>query len=654
MVDLSTLSDEDLELMSGGNVQGMSDAGLEALIAGRPQKPSMISRVGDFMGRNAELPGSVAGGLAGAAYGTALGPVGTVVGGIVGGTLGAFGGSLASDAYEGERLNFEEALKEGAISAAFDVATLGAGKVLKPIARSLGVNTADLLVNISGRAKPKPAPQLADLPTNVAFDTPESLRITQQLLEEGGGSLSAAQTGQASFWRRTADEIGQIGLFSGSVSAKRVRANNKVLFTETQSLVNGLDGSLTKTTGDLGEEIYGIVEAGRRAAEQLYGDGLEKITERYGNKTVGLGRLRSLVTDFEKQFTNDIYGNTLAPATQRVIDNLANGVFNAPTGKLTSLLELDRIIGNEIKEAIPGTATGSAKAHRQLSELRTQMRDTMETMLIADKRLPAAGKAYKLLKSTYGESMRDLLPELNASVIRQGSRDNFEAIGRLFQNQGNVKRIESLMKSVKTAYRDVNRANAGKTGDALITPAVKTADDAINMMRQSYMQTIFKDVQGDSVDFTAFRDLAHRLSRKEDLRKSQAIMGESFGRYRRLVNAIANSTKDEKRGLFNLAIRSQEINSVGRLAGTAGAVGGSAAFVGLPLAAAVLTIPSVLAKIATNKRAVNRLLALNGAVKKDPNITPDLIASGLAKVFAELSDEERESLQRDLDRPLEQ
>ena len=55
------------------------------------EEAGMLSRIGQGLTSNLDIPASIAGGIAGATYGAAAGPVGAVFGGIAGGAAGAFG-----------------------------------------------------------------------------------------------------------------------------------------------------------------------------------------------------------------------------------------------------------------------------------------------------------------------------------------------------------------------------------------------------------------------------------------------------------------------------------------------------------------------------------------------------------------------------------
>ncbi|WRD37114.1 DUF3519 domain-containing protein [Helicobacter pylori] len=90
------------------------------------------------------LAGSVAGGLTGAKYGKSVGALGLVGGAIAGAALGASAGAatdaiitnLALDRENKADEIIRHALSEGALSLATDTIMLGAGKVLKPLAKA--------------------------------------------------------------------------------------------------------------------------------------------------------------------------------------------------------------------------------------------------------------------------------------------------------------------------------------------------------------------------------------------------------------------------------------------------------------------------------------------------------------------------------------
>ena len=78
--------------------------------------------------------------------------------------------------------------------------------------------------------------------------------------------------------------------------------------------------------------------------------------------------------------------------------------------------------------------------------------------------------------------------------------------------------------------------------------------------------------------------------------------------------------------------------------GLGGAIVGAGSFINLPTALAVFAIPEVLGRVATNKKAVNKLLLLNSNIKKNPDMKAELVAAQVAKVLNELDEADKEAI----------
>ena len=95
-------------------------------------KDMSVDELTDFVKRNGELPGGLGGSIAGSIIGflTPI-PGGALIGSVLLGALGTAIGSLYSDSYKDEPYDIGKAASLGTESAAFDVGTLGAGKLVK-------------------------------------------------------------------------------------------------------------------------------------------------------------------------------------------------------------------------------------------------------------------------------------------------------------------------------------------------------------------------------------------------------------------------------------------------------------------------------------------------------------------------------------------
>lgn len=634
--DLSQLSDEDLDNLLSKNFSALSDEALQII---SPSQPTGLERLGGFLGENLEIPGSIAGAGAGAALGTAVFPgVGTIIGGIIGGAAGSFGGSLASNAYQDEALDFEDALDEAQTSIMFDAATLGLGKVVRPIAKAIKVNTSDLIASARMAAPKAPDLKMLDL-EDIVPGSAESKNLTQRLLSSEGASLSAAQTGQASYLRATAEEIGRIGIFSGKNEIKRAEKVNSVLQKTAQSLIDGLNPTLARDMSNVGETVYGIVEAGRRSASKIFGDEQEKLLQKYGNANLPIATIKQTFNDFLQKNSDSTLGTMLPKGTQDTVDDLLSRIDDANIVPLSSIFNLEKILSRNIDQAMPGNQLADPAAVRSLTELRKSITTATENLL-ADK-LPQMGSAYKSLKSNYSQSMDELLPVLNKGVLASAKKGDYEKIGKLLLRQTDSNKINKMLASIDRAFVDIRKAGDIEGLD------VKTAKEAKNIISQSFAKEQFVDAASGMVDFKKLAAVSTKLSRQSEQARLKAIMGESYNSFRLLTNAIYDSAQQGRSGLFNLAIRSQEINSMSKVAQGA-AAGGASVTVGLPLAVAVLTIPSVFAKVATNKAAVNRLVALDKQVEKAVSPTAEFISSNIAKIIEQLDENDQKAIQEEI------
>ena len=158
-----------------------------------------------WLEKNMDVPLGMGGGVVGTILGAPFGPPGMFVGGAIGGALGTASGSLISDELTGEDLDYAKALEEAAISMGFDVATLGLGKAIKPAwvaaKRKMGFTPQEaaeqLVQELGGEA-----------------GTAASLKASQQILEEGGATLTPSQVG-AEGVALLQERIGRLGLISG-------------------------------------------------------------------------------------------------------------------------------------------------------------------------------------------------------------------------------------------------------------------------------------------------------------------------------------------------------------------------------------------------------------------------------------------------------
>jgi len=604
----------------------------------------------NYVKSNMDLPLGMTGALQGAKVGSRLGPMGMLVGGIGGGAFGTFGGSLASDVItDKEELDYNSAVDKALMSIGFDIATLGAWKAVKPAfvaaKKALGFTPKEV------------AEQITAIPTQgLEAGSPESLKATQKILEEGGGSLSRFQTGQASSLEVFAEKLGEAGLGSGKIALGNADKVNKA----TQAALNDITAGSVIRTGaspkELGSAVLDVVTAGRMALSDAYGDGLDAIKTGVSNKKVNTSPVKNSLLRFlnenkvvtkgtkqvldketgqvvEKQISKRV--STLDDAASGFINKQLQGILQLPTMSANHLLDVDKMLTQQMKKfGDIKSPNYNSTASQQLGELQDRIKTAIGDVLgNVD---PKAAESYSLLKKEYSEGMKGLLPEINKNVIKNAEKGNYDVLGNLLTTQTNVSKISSMFKSVDNAYKQL-----AKTKELPAEIPYATAKEAKQAIRQSFIKNLVPDINSADFDISKYADLAARFSKPKEQSRLKAIMGEDYGRVRQLFNVMAEASKKPEGNLGTLFLRNKEYQSIAGMAavGTAGTVGGAPLAVGTAMA--VIGTPIFLAKAASNPKAVNRLLAFNKAKFKSDDAREKAVLLIVSDVMDALSDEEQ-------------
>jgi len=607
----------------------------------------------NYVKANMDLPLGLAGALKGAKVGGRFGPAGATIGGVAGGAFGTFGGSLASDVItDKEELDFESAVDKSLMSIGFDIATLGAWKAAKPAfvaaKKALGFTPKEIAEQIT--AIPK---------QGLEAGSPESLQATQQILQEGGASLTRFQTGQASALEVFAEKLGEAGLGSGKIAIGNADKVNKA----TQAALNDITASSVIRTGaspvELGSAVLDVITAGRMALSDAYGDGLEQLGKNIANKKVNTGSIKQQLLKFQNQnkvLIEDVVESvdaatgkivmkpvsktepTLHKDTTAFINEQLGGVFEYGNMSAKALLDVDKMMTQRMKEfGDINSKNYNATVHNELGELQSMIKQgILKSLSQADAK---AAEKYALLKKDYSEGMKGLLPEINKNVIKNAEKGNYDVLGNLLTTQTNVSRISSMFKSVDNAYRQL--AKAKQLPDEIPYATAKEAKQAI---RQSFIKNLVPDVNSADFDISKYADLAARFSKPKEQSRLKAIMGEDYGRVRQLFNVMAEASKKPEGNLGTLFLRNKEYQSLTSVLQT-GALGAAGLFTTGPVAAgtalAVIGTPMFMAKASSNPKAVNRLLAFNKAKFKSDDAREKAALLIVSDVMDALSDEEQ-------------
>ena len=570
------------------------------------QESSMLESVGGFLKGNMEIPLGLAGSFAGMAAGAPLGPVGIVVGGILGGASGSAGGSLVSNVFEGEELDFADATNEFLMSAGFDVATLGLGKVLKP-----GYFAAKAALGFTPKEVAEDLIKTARQGTDAG--SLESLRASQQLLQEKGASLTRFQTGRATALDVLGERFANAGLLSGQATAENAIKVNQAVKDSLNDIANKVDYTLGDDPARLGEALFDIINEGKKALSNTYGAGLDSISQSVKNNMVNTTGIKKRLKQYLKDNSEVATGTVLKDGkevlkkktnilldkdTINYVNELITGPLELGNISANALLKIDKQISAQIRNfGDINSSNYNTIADRELGELTDILKDSfLNTLKQAD---PKVAEEYAALKAAYKEGRSGLLPDINKSFILQAEDGNYDALGAMLVSQTNVSKVNNFMKSVDEAYKQVE-----KSGSGVSEIGYATAKDAKQAIKQAFLKNLIPQLQDEAFKIDDYVKLSKQFSKPSQAARLKAVVGEDYGRVKQIFNLMSEASKKPESNFGTLMLRAKEYGALATAASF---------FAGGPVAAltasAILTAPVVLAKMSHNPKAVNKLLA---------------------------------------------
>lgn len=649
-------------------------------LQGAEEEQGMLGQAGQFLKSNLDIPAGIAGGIAGASYGAAAGPIGAAVGGVLGGAAGTFGGALASRSIDDGQLTPEE-LREAAglaaTSAAIDSAFLGAGKAL----RATGVTTvmsdaaSAAMTRLSSAVRgsrgqastaERLAAQIPDLNARPDLDMQGTAMLAQEAFEAAGSqsTLTAMQMGSAGFMRKMSEGIARMGLFSRGRFDAIDQANIQAVKDAADATVGGIFDANRAANYNVGEVIIGALETGRKAATKVYGDSLDELNKLYGKKQVGLGGVAKAIEKFETAALTDT-GSALTDEALGVISRVKTMVADGKdltelkSSNLTGILNLNKQLSTLIADA--GVLGANPSLRRQLMELKESITPSIEkTVAKID---PEAAKAWKQMDSEYSTAINGInltdMTGLEKAVTKAASPvQAAEEIGQLFTG-ANVGQAKTFMKGLEQAYNTAIKAAPAGSKRGL----VKERQAAIEAVRRGWMSKAMEPLNNVN-DLAGLGGLGQRLSDSEVMSQAREIMGESYPDFQRLVFMMNRASKyPTETGIFSLAFKSRETTTLAQgaqLGAIATGLGAGAVTGGLIPATlavgAMLSIPSILGRLATNKAAVKRLARIDDGLRSSSRLQgalgTSLLLSSSKLAQASVRDAERDAAA--LDREAEQ
>ena len=615
--------------------------------------PTWYQKTGRFMYENLDIPvglaGAIYGGFAGAAGGAKAGapggPKGVLAGTIVGGAIGTAAGSLMSDTLQGEQADYYEAMQQAAISMGVDVATFGAWtKGIKPAwvatRESLGYTPKESVEAVMQAAK-----------LGQEAGSRESLLATQNILAQGGASLTPFQAGATGF-KVVGQRIAEVGIGSSRIMQENAVAVNTAARSGLEDIMSKAAAGVEVDASSLGQALFGGIDAGRKAMIATYGAGLDQIQRELATVMVPTQSLRKSLLDFKKsrafggavQPTPD--GTVVRGATDFEIDSNALRFIDEQLDFLTSnkvikasdLLLFEKNLNSQLSN-FTDIATYNSAGARDLTEISKLTKGVLGD--IFEKANPEVAAKYAALKSEYHKSMDGLLPPLTKSFV-QGAKEkqHYQALGEILTKSGDIDEVAKMFTSLDEAYRLI-------PADGLTSLPFKSTTEAKEVIKKSYLRHLFPTIgepisQGqrviDPFSVNDYAHLARQFGDPTEAARLKLIMGDDYLRTKQLINLMYEASQRPTSNIGELVLKSKEYAAAATIYGAA-SVGGVAS--GGATAAVILIGPVMLARASTNPKAMAKLIAFDKK-KFATSDAMELAAANLAfDIMRELPEDEQ-------------
>ncbi len=591
---------------------------------------------------NLDVPGGIAGSMGGAKAGAPFGPYGVLAGTVLGGVGGTFGGEILSDYFMSNEPDISEATKNAAISGGVELVTLGAASKFKGAMKLLGFNGDEIgqLWKTYTTKKPKSTPADA-LPVG----SEGSLLQTQNLLESGGGTLRAYQTGQASLGQRISEGIGEVGIVSKGIYEGLDQRNAKIVADKLQQIA---DETTYNPMGlEMGPLVGGIIDAGKDASGQMYNAGLKEITEKIGTRQIQPKWFVGQFDRFRKSGQRS-FGSDYSPKTLKYISKWQESLKDLKSMSIDDMLAMQRKMNDQIRDMGKfGESTTNRRASKELAELSQSLRTTTEALLRNTDEV--SYNKYKALNAAYGEAQAGLLPKLNANIITRANKGDYESIAKVLEGK-NPDQIAAFYTSIDTAFNSARMAGM----DMAEATGVATAQQAKDIIRTGWVKNVFGEVS-DGFNPGDYTRLAKEMEKPAQQRAAKEILGKDWPQFKALLNAMNEMTAAPQGQVGSLVIRSKEAQAVGNLASGAqyGATGAAGVAGGFGGAAAILLTPVVLAKAVTRPGVVRAILEGNKKSKAARIAGKTALASKImeqttAQVLSMFSEEDQAEIRQEI------
>jgi hypothetical protein len=602
-----------------------------------------------FLQQNLDIPYALGGAATlGTLGGMVAGPPGAFAGSVIGGALGSGVGAGQSELLYGSK-DPVEAYKEGVEaalwSAGIDLATFGIGSKLKSAWYASKMKSGKSIEEAT----------LEAIDTLYTPGSPESLRLTQQILNRKGATLLPSQIlegGLDGFRER----IASVGLISRERMDDNIRAVNDALVDELNGLINKNASGMDVDVSSIGSVFDTVLAEGKDALSTQYRTGLNEV--QMGLKISKIATLDSRyltkpLSAWIKQNSGVIADKQSPAALQFLKDRIAR-IESAPNGRIPveELIDFDREF-NSLASEMFGKGVND-RAMQSLTEAGNLVRNTIANALqVVD---PKAAAKYASMKSAYEEGINTLFPKITTRFVTEAGKGSYKNLGGIATNATNVDVVRAMRKSLAKSI-----ALAKKEGAEL---SYESFDEVDKLMKEGFLASKLSKVRGtEKANVYQLKNLALGLQNPTQEKIYKEVLGDDFPAFKQLMNAIIETSESASGETGILVLRGLEtkggrglmqlLTGLGAGGGYAAGAATGAAAGALGVGTLALYVPNVFSKIVTNPQYVNRLIAIKKSGKEKAGTAVDVALNILvSEVIDEMSEQGRAEAARQLEQML--
>ena len=563
-----------------------------------------------------------------------------------GAALGTAGFNLADDVAKGQSMDYSKAVKEALISAGFDVATLGAQRLLPT---TTWVKTMEAFGIDPNKTASTIMAQLG---------SPEAMEQTQAFLRSKGlGLLPNQLREQAGWFDRLREKIGRLGVVSRGNFENYAGSVNTAVREEFDSLFNV---SANRSISNVGDHLQTVYTTAQKALSTQYVDSLESLAARTPIRYTNVNPIKLEIEKIFKE--NGVQGvnksgelvgagSTLQKETRDFLQSHFakfvgdDGIIALDAKNIIALEKTITGVQSELMDKGLNTAAREVRAiAKRMKEPYLKMLDNIDSTVAND---------YRKIKKAYSDGQSAMFPEITGNKLRKAldNGDLFPIAKGIIKGQGSAKQVRELMGSVTQVYGTLRHTNPKEYKKILAEKGLPENPNAFKkMLRESYLLENFPNLMNADESVSTMSTKLANMFVGEAAERTKAIFGEQFKDLKRMANIVDVVSRDSKGNIADLFGLSQQYNSAGKvLDGMAILATGGGALNGLgmgdlALASAILLTPHYMTKAVMNPKLGDKILKISTGKYDSFKDMADIVNVAASNFVQGLTVEEQEQV----------